>query len=124
MAYSETLNMVVGDTLPELVITLKDSKTAAEGSTLDADNSATWSPINLTGATVRLRLREIGSTTLSDTRTLTITNATAGEASTDFSSSSFPTQGTYEGEIEMTLATGGIQTVYDLVKFKVRNDFD
>jgi len=124
MAYSQTLNMVVGDTLPELVVTLKDSKTAASGQTLDTDNSDTWAPINLTGATVRMRLREIGKTTITDTRTLTITNATSGEAATDFSASSFPAAGTYEAEIEMTFATGGIQTVFDLVKFKVRDDFD
>ena len=35
MAYSETLNLVVGDTLPELNFTLKDSNTAASGTTLD-----------------------------------------------------------------------------------------
>ena len=34
MAYSET-KLVVGDTLPELTITLKDSNTAASGQTLD-----------------------------------------------------------------------------------------
>ena len=124
MAYAQTLNMVVGDTLPELVITLKDSKTAASGTTLDADNSDTWAPVNLTGATVKMRIREIGKTTVTDTRTLTITGALTGEASTEFSSSSFPTAGTYEAEIEMTFSTGGIQTVYDLVKFKVRDDFD
>tara|TARA_B100000424_G_C22933656_1_gene496716 strand:+ start:201 stop:575 length:375 start_codon:yes stop_codon:yes gene_type:complete len=124
MAYSTSLNMVVGDTLPELVVTLKDKNTAATGKVLDADDSSTWAPINLTGATVRLRLREIGKTTITDTRTMTITGATNGECSTNFTASSFPTAGTYEGEIEMTFSTGGIQTVFELVKFKVRDDFD
>ena len=32
--------------------------------------------------------------------------------------------GTYEGEIEHTTNAGAIQTVQDLVKFKVRDDFD
>lgn len=124
MAYSQTLNMVVGDTHPELVVNLKDSNTAATGQTLDANNSDTWQAIDLTGATVRMRIREVGSTTVTDTRTMSITNAAAGACSTTFSTSSFPTEGTYEAEIEMTLSGGGIQTVYDLVKFKVRNDFD
>ena len=35
MAYSETIKLVKGDTLPELTITLKDSNTAASGQTLD-----------------------------------------------------------------------------------------
>ena len=29
-----------------------------------------------------------------------------------------------EGELELTLSGGGIQTVNDLIKFKVRSDFD
>ena len=31
--------------------------------------------------------------------------------------------GDYEGEIQITFADGQIQTVYDLLKFKVREDF-
>ena len=57
MAYSDTLKLVAGDTLPELTFTLRDSNTAASGQTLDPNNSATWAPIDVTGATVRLRLR-------------------------------------------------------------------
>ena len=33
-------------------------------------------------------------------------------------------EGTFEGEIEITFSNGGIHTVYDLVKLKVRSDFD
>jgi hypothetical protein len=31
--------------------------------------------------------------------------------------------GDYEGEIQITFSDGQIQTVYDLLKFKVRSDF-
>ena len=124
MAYSQTLNMVVGDTHPELIVDLKDSNTAASGKILDANNSTTWQPIDLSGATVRMRIRKIGETTVTDTRTMTVTNALTGTCTTSFTTSSFPTAGTYEAEVEMTLSGGGIQTVYDLVKFKVRDDFD
>jgi len=124
MAYSQTLNMVVGDTLPELTVTLKDKNTAASGQSLDANDSDTWAPINLTGSTIRLRIREVGGSTITDTRTMSITDATGGQAATIFTTSSFPSAGTYEGEIEMTTSSGGIQTIYDLVKFKVREDFD
>ena len=75
MAYSSTIKLVVGDTLPELTFTLKDSNTAASGYTLDAEDSSTWAPINLSSGAVKLRIREV-------------------------------------------------QTVQDLVKFVVRDDFD
>ena len=54
MAYSDTLNLVVGDTFPELTLRLKDKNTAASGAVLDEDNSDTWAPIDISGATVRL----------------------------------------------------------------------
>ena len=64
MAYSDTLKLVVGDTLPQLNFTLKDSNAAASGSTLDADDSSTWEAVNLTGGSVKLRIREVGKTTV------------------------------------------------------------
>lgn len=124
MAYSDTLNFVVGDTLPELTFTLKDSNTAASGQTLDAEDSTTWAAINITGATVKLRLRAVGSTTLTDTRTCAISNGSGGVCATNFSTNSFPSAGVYEGELEITFSGGGKQTVNDLIKFKVRDDFD
>ena len=125
MAYSQTLNLVTGDTLPELTFTLKDSNTAASGQTLDANNSATWAPINVTGATVRLRLRELGSTSVKSTLVCVVAgDGTTGEVTTDFPPGTLDTAGTFEGEIEITFSGDGVQTVYDLIKFKVRSDFD
>jgi|TARA_B110000259_G_scaffold174760_1_gene209409 hypothetical protein len=124
MAYSDTLKLVTGDTLPELTFTLKDSNTAASGLTLDENNSATWAPINVTGATVKLRLRELGSTSVKSTLTCSVTNGSAGKVATDFPAGTLDTAGTFEGELELTFPNGGIQTVNDLIKFKVRSDFD
>jgi len=124
MAYSDTLKLVAGDTLPELTLTLRDSNAAAAGQTLDANNSATWAPIDVTGATVRLRLRELGSTTVKSTLTCSITNGTGGKVATDFPTGTLDAAGTFEGEIEITFASGGVQTVYDLLKLQVRSDFD
>ena len=124
MAYSQTLNLVKDDTLPELVLTLKDNNTAAAGQVLDPDNDATWAPINLSGATVRLRIRELGSTSVKATLLCTITDAVGGVAATDFPTGTLDKAGTFEGEIEITFSTGGIQTVNDLIKLKVRSDFD
>lgn len=124
MAYSQTLNLVTGDTLPELTFTLKDSQEAASGSILDSEDSSTWAPINVTGATVRLRIRELGSSTVKSTLTCTITDGANGKVATNFPTGTLDTAGTFEGELEITFSNGGIQTVYDLIKLKVRSDFD
>lgn len=124
MAYSETINLVVGDTLPELTITLKDSNRAAVGATLDESDNSTWRPINLTGSTVRLRIRQLGETTVKATLTCTVTDATNGKVTTDFPSGTLDTAGIFEAEVEITNSSGGIQTVNDLIKLKIRDDFD
>lgn len=124
MAYSNTIKLVVGDTLPELTFTLKDSNTAAAGQTLDAENDATWAPIDLSSGTVRFRIREVGQTTVLQTITASITDATGGECALTFPTGTWTAAGTYEGELEFTKSNGQIQTVQDLVKFKVRDDFD
>lgn len=124
MAYSDTLNLVTGDTLPELTFTLRDSNTAASGQTLDPNNNTTWAPINVTGASVKLRLRELGSTSVKSTLTCSVSDGSAGKIITDFPAGTLDTAGTFEGEIEITFSSGGVQTVYDLIKLKVRSDFD
>jgi hypothetical protein len=124
MAYSETINLVVGDTLPELTITLKDSNRAAIGATLDESDNSTWRPINLTGSTVRLRIRQLGETTVKATLTCTVTDATNGKVTTDFPLGTLDTAGIFEAEVEITNSSGGIQTVNDLIKLKIRDDFD
>lgn len=124
MAYSQTLNLVKDDTLPELVLTLKDNNTAAAGKVLDPNDDSTWAAIDLTGATVRFRIRELGNTTVKSTLTCTITDAAGGVAATDFPTGTLDTAGIFEGEIEITFSSGGIQTVNDLIKLKVRGDFD
>ena len=124
MAYSSTIKLVVGDTLPVLNFTLKDSNTAASGATLDAEDSDTWAPINLTGGTVRLRIRKVGSTTISSTITCALVSAANGTCTCTFPSGTWTASGTYEGELEYTTSASAVQTVQDLIKFVVRDDFD
>jgi|TARA_A100001391_G_scaffold61720_1_gene38476 hypothetical protein len=124
MAYSDTIKLVVGDTLPELTFNLKDSNTAASGATLDVEDSTTWAPVNLTGGSVKLRIREVGKTTVLSTITATISAPSAGTCTLIFPSGTWSTAGTFEGELEFTKSDGNIQTVQDLIKFKVRDDFD
>ena len=125
MAYSDTINLVVGDTLPEATVTLRDSNKAAAGQALDPNNSATWDPIDLTGATVVMRIRKVGSTTIASTLTMTVPSpATDGKAFTNFPSGTLNEAGLFEAEVEISYSGGGKQTVNDLLKLKVREDFD
>ena len=124
MAYSSTIKVVVGDTHPELNFKLRDSTTAASGQTLDAEDPKTFATIDLTCSTTRLRIRKIGTTTILKTITCTNTSAANGKCSMAFTSDTFESAGFYEGEIEITKSDGNIQTVNDLIKFNVRDDFD
>jgi hypothetical protein len=109
---AEKLKLVQGDTRPAIVVTITDDTTGEA--------------INITGATPVMRVRAIGSTTLQATVTGSVTNGAAGQcafypASTPAMLSGEP--GDYEGEIEITFSDTTKQTVYDVIKFKLREDF-
>ena len=123
MAYSETIYLVQGDTLPQLKITIRDQNMAAPGQTLDQEDQTTWAKVDLTGATVRMKVREVGGTTIKDTLIGTLTDAVNGEVVFLFDSDTLDTSGTFEAEIEYTATNGSIQTVYDLIKLQVREQF-
>jgi hypothetical protein len=122
MSYSATIPLVEGDTLPVLYLSLKDSNQAASGQILDESDPNTWQPIDLTGATVRLKIREVGSTTIKTTITGSVTDAVNGRVAFQWNSQALNAAGVYEAEIEMENSSG-IQTVYDLIKLRVRSDF-
>ena len=81
-------------------------------------------PINLTDSAVKVRIRLIGATALLATLTATITAATSGVCTIIFPNGTLSTAGMFEGEIEITNSSSQVLTVYDLVKFNVRSDFD
>lgn len=109
---SEKIKLVQGDTRPALVCTVTDDTTGAA--------------INITGATVLLKFRAAGTTTLQATVTGVVTDGPNGKVV--FYPASAPemlagTPGDYEGEIEIEFVDGQIQTVYDLLKFRIRQEF-
>lgn len=109
---AERIKLVQGDTAPALVVTLTDTTTNT--------------PINITGATVRLKFKAAGAPTVRGTLVGSVTDGAAGKVT--FFWSDDPTildgdPGDYDGEIEITFADSTIQTVYDLVKFRLREDF-
>jgi hypothetical protein len=109
---TEKIKLVQGDTRPAIVCTVTDETT---GNALD-----------ITGATVVMKFRPVGNTTLQATIPGTVTSGSTGQVV--FYPASSPAMltgdaGDYEGEIEITFADNQVQTVYDLLKFKVREDF-
>ena len=125
MAYYDTINLVAGDDKPELNFTLRDSSTAATGKTLDEDDPTTWAPIDLTAETVRVHFRLLGSSGILDTMTCGKTTPyTGGTCYMQWNLTTLDVAaGTYEGEIELEDSSGRKQTIFDKLKFKVRDDF-
>lgn len=109
---TEKIKLVQGDTRPAIVCTLTDEVTGLA--------------IDLTGATPRLKFRATGALTLTATVTGSVIDGPTGKCV--FHPASAPEMlsgeaGDYEGEIEILFADGQIQTVYDVLKFKLREDF-
>jgi hypothetical protein len=109
---SEKIRLVRNDTRPAIVCTITDDTTGL--------------PINITDATARLKFRPAGSEVLTATVVGVVTNGSAGQVT--FYPATAPEMlagepGDYEGEIEITFEDTQIQTVYDLLKFKIRQDF-
>ena len=124
MAYFETINLVQGDTKPELNFTIRDSATAVSGKTLDEDDSSTWEIINITGYTIKLKFKALTSSTVLFTESLAIISGSGGTCSMIWPADSLDiTAGIYEGELELTDGSSKVQTVYDKLKFKVREQF-
>ena len=124
MAYYEEINLVAGDSKPEINFTLKDSNTAAAGLTLDPDDSATWGIIDISDPTVTVKFRALGGSTVLDTMTCIKVVPADGTCYMPWGSDTLDVAaGTYEGEISLTYTSGGILTLFDRLKFKVRDDF-
>ncbi len=109
---AEKIKLVQGDTRPALVVTITDDDTG--------------SPVNIGGATVLLKFRQAGATELTATIPGYVTDGSGGVCV--FYPATAPEMlqgdaGDYEGEIEITFDDGQVQTIYELLKFKVREDF-
>jgi len=107
---NEKIKLVANDTRPQLRLTLSDETTSQ--------------PIDLTGSAVRLYFRQVGTETILDTLSGVVTNPLGGEVIFMWKSGTLAVPaGDYEGEVEITDPLGGTQTMYELLKFKVREDF-
>ena len=121
------IKLTQGDTRPRIVLVLADEITNA--------------PINLVGATVKMRFKEVGSATSKETLTGGLlagkvlsdgsidvnppydTAGAGGRCYIDWGITTLDTAGEFEGEIEVTFSDSKIQTVYDVIEFTVREQF-
>lgn len=109
---SEYIKLVKNDTLPLIKLQIKDEITAA--------------PIDLSaiGTAAEVKLRAVNTTLVLSTLTCTIVDGVNGIIQFDFSGGALDVDpGVYEGEVQLSFAGGGIQTLYDTLKFRVRDEF-
>jgi hypothetical protein len=103
---------------------VKDDTAVSIQATLTRDNDG--SAINCSGGTVRLKVREKGSTTTLFTVTAGNlgTNLQNGIAVFQFEAGQLDrTEGYYEGEIEITFSDSTVETVFETLEFYIRADF-
>lgn len=107
---SDRIKLVQGDTGPDIDVALTDDDTGdvvGVGNELDV---------------VRMYFRKAGSSELIATIVATKPNGgTDGVVRFSWSAGDLDDAGNYEGEVEITFSTGKVQTMYDILKFKVRS---
>lgn len=127
---ADKIRLVRNDTRPQLILTLTD---ATDGSPID---------LSPTGTVVRMKFRQVGAQTLTAVMEATLLPGLLRQDGTVDNSMPWDVPGRggrcviqwtqqalagdagdYEAEVEITFPDGTVQTVYDLLKFKVRDDF-
>ncbi len=124
---AEKIKLVQGDTRPSLLLDLRDA--------------ATGLPISVTGAIPRLKVKLAGASAVKEVLTgVTLPGYTnedgsittsgpysasgsGGRVMFTWSALALDTAGDMVGEVDATFADGTVQTVYDLLNFKVRAQF-
>ncbi len=107
---AEKIKLVRGDTRPQLQLTLT--------------NELNDEAIDLTDCVVKMRFRQAGGDVVLDTLTGYVTVPIKGQVVFLWNLNTLDVEpGDYEGEIEITFPSLEVQTVYELLKFRVRQDF-
>tara|TARA_B100001093_G_scaffold165051_1_gene157504 strand:- start:2788 stop:3111 length:324 start_codon:yes stop_codon:yes gene_type:complete len=105
---AEKIKLVQGDTKPHVQFTIKQNDT----------------PIDISSATVTLHFRAVGSSSTLFSRQMVISDGSAGLATVVWQNTDLVQDaGDYEGEIEVVFNDSTRQTIFDLAKFKIREDF-
>ena len=109
---ADTIKLVKGDELPQITLTLTD----------DVANAALDLSASTTSVSIKFKLKG-GTSTLSTISTSKLTNGSDGKVYFNFAGGVLDVDpGEYEGEINISF-NGSIQTVYDTLNFRVRDNF-
>lgn len=103
------IRLVRNDTGPQIRFSLTDESTG--------------DPLNLTNSTATLHMKSAttGAVVLSRSLTIPVSTAAQGIAIAVWEAGDLNlTPGDYDGEVEVVLTTGIRQTVYDILKFRIR----
>ena len=109
---TDRIKLVQGDTGPQIRLTLTDQETG--------------NPIDLTGATVTLHFRAEGSDEVLFSRPAFINpdTDTQGLAYVEWAEGDLDQEeGNYQGEVEVINRTGVRETIFQILKFKIRSQF-
>ena len=108
-----TIYLVQGDTGPQIYISVTREDTGAA--------------IDVSGGSARLKVRKKGSTTLAFTLVASDVGSNLQEGKLYFSPDGGQlatiASGNYEGEVELTLSSGVVETVFERVDIVIREDF-
>jgi hypothetical protein len=108
---ADVIKVVQGDEKPDIIVQIKDNNT---GNVIDLSAATT---------TVVIKFRASGTETILSTISTSKVDPINGKVMFNFSSGVLDVDpGLYEGEIEINF-NGDIQTVYDPLKFRVRQEF-
>lgn len=104
---ARVIKLVQRDTKPALVVNLVDVNNGDE-------------PINVVGASVLLHFREMDTYEPVSTVPGVVVNGEQGIVVFHWEDDTLEHAGDFEGEIEITYADGGTQTVFDFIYFVIR----
>ncbi|HAI37196.1 MAG TPA: hypothetical protein DCM40_03170 [Maribacter sp.] len=109
---ADVIKVVKGDELPIITLTLTDD---VANTPLDLSNVNT---------TVSVKFRAVNTTTVLSTIACSkLNNGTDGKVTFNFTGGVLDVdEGMYEGEVSVVFPSG-TQTVYDVLKFRVRSNF-
>lgn len=116
---ASVIKLVQGDDLPGVTVVIRDANKAAAGQELDKKDPETWAEVDLTGCTVRATVSASGANTKVDD--IAVFPDGGGALVLSLVDCTFmDVVGEYDCEIAIWFPGAGQQTVYDFIKFSVR----
>ena len=107
MAKPQVIKLVQGDTRPTITLDLYDDNNPGEF-------------LNISGATVYLKIRELDIPGITDTLTGTVIDGLIGRVAFDFDEETLLNEGDFEAEVEVNFSSGAVHTAFDKLYLVIR----